>query len=474
MPVETSDSVRVTRPEIYFGESTNTLVYVNTKQPEFDYPQGESNKYTTYQGDGGFAVGGGLRRLAIAWATGDLTKLPFSDDVTSESRVLMYRNIVDRITRIAPFFTYDTDPYIMVNDDGRLFWIVDGYTTSDAYPYSRHYDNNGKQVNYIRNSVKVTIDAYTGAVSFYVFDDDDPIVAAYRHAFPELFKPAAEMPAGIRTHIRYPELMMRTQSDVFGLYHTQSAKVFFGREDVWSVARDAAATGSTSSPSQPEATPLEPYQVLMPLPGENDQPEFARVVPFTPGNRNNMIAWMAGRSDGDAYGKLLVYAFPASRVIDGPLQIEARIDQDAQIAGQITLWNQQGSKVKRGNLIIMPIGTGLLFVEPIYLQAVRSPMPELRLVVLATQERLTYAENFDTALKQLLGQTQKTGAKETEPAKTGEKQTAAASSVDDLIKKASQAFADYQRLTSEGKLAEAGQKLDELKQALNQLQSQQK
>jgi Uncharacterized conserved protein len=196
MPVETSDDIRVTRPEIYFGESTNTLVYVNTKQPEFDYPQGESNKYTTYQGDGGFAVGGGLRRLAIAWATGDLTKLPFSDDVTSESRVLMYRNIVDRLTRIAPFFTYDTDPYIMVNDDGRLVWIVDGYTTSDAYPYSRHYDNNGKQVNYIRNSVKVTIDAYTGAVSYYVFDDDDPIVAAYRHAFPELFKPAAEMPRG--------------------------------------------------------------------------------------------------------------------------------------------------------------------------------------------------------------------------------------------------------------------------------------
>jgi uncharacterized membrane protein (UPF0182 family) len=474
MPVETSD-IRVTRPEIYFGESTNTLVYVNTKQPEFDYPQGESNKYTTYQGDGGFAVGGGLRRLAIAWATGDLTKLPFSDDVTSESRVLMYRNIVDRITRIAPFFTYDTDPYIMVNDDGRLVWIVDGYSTSNAYPYSRHYDNNGKQVNYIRNSVKVTIDAYTGAVSFYVFDDDDPIVAAYRHAFPELFKPAAEMPAGVRAHIRYPELMMKTQSDVYGLYHSQSAKVFFGREDVWSIARDAVSnTSNASAQSKSDAEPFDPYQVLMPLPGENAQPEFARVIPFTPGNRNNMIAWMAGRSDGDAYGKLLVYAFPASRVIDGPLQIEARIDQDAQIAGQITLWNQQGSKVKRGNLIIMPIGTGLLFVEPIYLQAVRSPMPELRLVVLATQERLTYAENFDTALKQLLGQTQKTAAKETETAKTGEKQPAAPSSADDLIKKASQAFADYQRLTSEGKLAEAGQKLDELKQALNQLQNQQK
>jgi uncharacterized membrane protein (UPF0182 family) len=284
------------------------------------------------------------------------------------------------------------------------------------------------------------------------------------------------MPSDVRAHIRYPELMMKTQSDVFGLYHTQSAKMFFGREDVWSIAQEAPAAGSGAAPQ-----PLEPYQVLMPLPGEKPEPEFARVVPFTPGNRNNMIAWMAGRSDGDAYGKLLVYAFPASRVIDGPLQIEARIDQDAQIAGQITLWNQQGSKVKRGSLIIMPIGTGLLFVEPIYLQAVRSPMPELRLVVLATQERLTYAENFETALKQLLGQPEKAPGKEKEeaagkkpePTKAGDKPPIPPS-IDALIKQASQAFADYQRLTAEGRLSEAGQKLDELKRTLDQLQNQPK
>jgi uncharacterized membrane protein (UPF0182 family) len=285
---------------------------------------------------------------------------------------------------------------------------------------------------------------------------------------------ASEMPSGIRAHIRYPELMMKTQSDVFGLYHTQNAKVFFGREDVWSIARDAVSNTSNASALQKtESEPFDPYQVLMPLPGETEQAEYARVVPFTPGNRNNMIAWMAGRSDGDAYGKLLVYAFPASRVIDGPLQIEARIDQDAQIAGQITLWNQQGSKVKRGNLIIMPIGSGLLFVEPIYLQAVRSPMPELRLVVLATQERLAYAENFDAALKQLLGQPQKTTPMGNEPGKASET-PAVSQSVNDLIKQASQNFNDYQRLTSEGKLAEAGQKLEELKRTLNQLQSQQK
>jgi uncharacterized membrane protein (UPF0182 family) len=468
MPVESTGDIRVTRPEIYFGERTDTFVYVNTKQPEFDYPQGENNSYTTYQGDGGFTVGSGLRRLSIAWVTGDISKLPFSDDVSSESRILLHRNISDRINRIAPFFTYDDDPYMMVDDAGRLIWIVDGYVTSDRFPYSRHYDHNGRQVNYIRNSVKVTIDAYTGAVTFYVFDDEDPIVAAYRSAFPELFKPGADMPSDVRAHVRYPELMMKTQSHVFGLYHTQSAKVFFGREDVWSIAQEAAPGGSSTAPQ-----PLEPYQVLMPLPGEGLEPEFARVVPFTPGNRNNMIAWMAGRSDGDAYGKLLVYQFPASRVIDGPLQIEARIDQDAQIAGQITLWNQQGSKVKRGNLIIMPIGTGLLFVEPIYLQAVRSPMPELRLVVLATQERLTYAENFETALKQLLGEQAKAAGKETEAAKPGDTPPVPPS-VDGLIKQASQAFADYQRLTAEGRLSEAGQKLDELKRILDQLQTQPK
>ena len=471
MPLETSGDVKVTRPEIYFGESTNTNVYVKTRQQEFDYPQGENNNYTTYEGDGGFAVGSGLRRFCIAWTTGDLAKLPFSDDVTSESRVLMHRNINDRIARVAPFLTYDDDPYIVVNSDGRLVWIVDAYTQSSRYPYSRHFNLDGKNVNYVRNSVKVTIDAYTGAVNYYVFDESDPIVAAWRTAFPELFQPAAEMPTGLRDHVRYPKTLFKTQGDVFGLYHTTNPAMFFGREDVWSVARESQpATDGSARPTGPqEPAALEPYQVLMPLPGEGAEPEFARVLPFTPGNRNNMIAWMAGRSDGDDYGKLLVYNFPSSRVIDGPLQIEARIDQDAQLSGQITLWNQQGSKVKRGNLIIMPIGTGLLFVEPIYLQAVRSPMPELRLVVLATQERLVYAANFEAALSQLLGQPQKTAVKDGDTPKAAEPDAPQASS--ELIKRAAQTFADYQRLTAEGKLGEAGQKLDELKRILAQLQS---
>lgn len=470
MPIESSGEIKVTRPEIYFGERTDTNVYVKTKQREFDYPQGENNNYTNYEGDGGFAVGSGLRRMAIAWKTGDLSKLPFSDDVTAESRVLLHRNITDRINRIAPFLSYDSDPYIIVNDDGHLFWMVDAYTSSNRFPYSRHYDANGKSINYLRNSVKVTINAYSGTVHFYVFDDSDPIIAAYRAAFPELFKNANEMPAGLRVHVRYPETLIKTQGDVFGLYHTNSAAMFFGREDVWSIAREAAVNNNANKANpQPQTQPLDPYQVLMPLPGEPSQSEFAQVLPFTPGNRNNMIAWMAGRSDGAAYGQLIVYNFPSSRVIDGPSQIEARIDQDAQLSGQITLWNQQGSKVKRGNLIIMPIGTGLLFVEPIYLQAERSPMPELRLVVLATQEKLTYAANFETALTQLLGDAPKASPNDAETKKPDNKNLSP--STDELIKLAAQTFADYQRLTAEGKLGEAGQKLEELKRILGELQN---
>lgn len=476
MPIEASGDIRVTRPEIYFGERTDTDVYVKTNQREFDFPQGENNNYTNYDGSGGFAVGGWLRRMSIAWTLGDTTKLPFSDDVTAESRVLMRRNINERVKRIAPFLTFDADPYIVINDDGRLVWMIDAYTVSARYPYSRHYDVNGKRVNYIRNSVKATVDAYTGAVVFYVFDAADPLAAAYRQTFPALFKDASEMPAGLRAHVRYPETLIKAQGEVFGLYHTESAKMFFGREDMWSVAQQAAVnvennTGNNLKQTAPSQS-LEPYQILIPLPGEQTPPEFLQVLPFTPANRNNMIAWMAGRSDGDAYGRLEVYKFPASRVIDGPAQIEARIDQDAQLAGQITLWNQQGSKVKRGNLIVLPIGTGLLYIEPIYLQADRSPMPELRLVVLATQEKLVYAANFETALTQLLGTESRPAppdaAQSDQPANTA----GTAPTNDLLIKQAAQNLSDYQKFTAEGKLAEAGQKLAELKQTLELLQRQ--
>jgi len=476
MPLESSaPEIKVTRPEIYFGQKTDTDVYVQTKQKEFNYPQGEANNYTTYAGTGGIAVGGMLRRLVLAWALDDPSKLPFSDDVTSESQVLMRRNIRDRVLSLAPFLVYEKDPYIVVSDDGRLYWMIDAFTESATYPYSRHYQSAaGEEINYLRNSVKVTIDAYEGAVNFYVFDAQDPLINAYRAAFPKLFHDAREMPADLRAHVRYPETLIKTQGEVYSLYHTQNTKVFFQREDVWSLASQI----SLSADKQQKQQPLDPYFVLMQLPGEQTANEFVAILPFTPANRNNMIGWMAGRSDGDAYGSLLVFKFPTSRLIDGPLQIEARIDQNAQLSSQFTLWNQQGSHVLRGNLLVIPIGRGLLYVEPIYLQAERSPMPELRLVVLATQERLGYGRNFDEAMASLFGEAARpVGETKAEPAKLkpsdgaepAPARSALPQNAQQLINRMAEDVASYRRLTAEGKLGEAGQKLESAMRTLEEL-----
>lgn len=473
MPIESSaQEIKVTRPQIYYGQKTDTDVYVKTKQKEFDFPQGEANTYTTYEGTGGIPIGGRLRRMLLAWALGDLSKLPFSDDVTPESRVLIHRNIREIVNGIAPFLIYDNDPYIVVSNEGRLYWLLDAYTESSRFPYSRHHQAGGNNVNYIRNSVKVVIDAYNGTTSFYVFDPQDPLIATYRATFPNLFQDASAMPADLRSHVRYPETLIRVQGEVYGLYHTQSPKVFFQREDVWSVASQVALDDQNKKQSQP----IDPYFVLMQLPGEQAQNEFALILPFTPANRNNMIGWMAGRSDGDNYGKLLVYNFPQSRLIDGPLQIEARIDQNAELSAQFSLWNQQGSRVLRGHLLVIPIGRSLLYVEPIYLQATRSPMPELRLVVLAIQERVGYGRSFDEAMANLFGeagrQTQAAPQAKEQPVEDQPKPSASPPSVDtvqQLIIKAIQEFDEYQRLTSQGKLGEAGQKLEQHKRTLEEL-----
>ena len=477
MPTKASaPEVTVTRPQIYYGQKTDTDVYVNTAQKEFDFPQGESNTYTTYEGTGGIQIGGRLRRMLLAWTLNDLSKLPFSDDITSQSRVLIHRNIREIVNGIAPFLIYDNDPYIVVSKDGRLFWMLDAFTEASSFPYSRHHAVGNDTVNYIRNSVKVVIDAYNGSADFYVFDPQDPIISTYRAVFPMLFKDAAAMPEDLRAHVRYPETLIRIQAEVYGLYHTQSPKVFFQREDVWSVASQVGIDEQNKKLAQP----IDPYYVLMQLPGEDEPTEFALILPFTPSNRNNMIGWMAGRSDGPNYGKLLVYNFPESRLIEGPLQIEARIDQNAQLSAQFSLWNQQGSRVLRGHLLVIPIGRSLLYVEPVYLQAQRSPMPELRLVVLAIQERVAYGQSFDEALANLIGESPKppapaTGTETTEKAPTSQLQPTAsptpavAANTQQLILRAIQEFEEYQRLTSQGKLAEAGQKLEQHKRTLEEL-----
>jgi uncharacterized protein len=475
MPVQsTVPSVVVKRPEIYFGELTNTDVYVKTRQQEFNYPQGQTNSLTSYEGSGGILMGDLLRRALIAADRGDLTKVPFSDDINGQSRLLMRRNIRERVMTLAPFLTYDLDPYVVIGEDGHLFWMLDAFTSSDSYPYSSHYSlEEDDRVNYMRNSVKAVIDAYDGTTTFYVFDSQDPILLAYRQIFPNLFRDAAAMPATLRKHVRYPELLLKLQAAVYGLYHMTDPQVFYNREDLWTVATELGMDET----GQHRTQLMEPNFVLMKLPGENAL-EFVEILPFTPANRNNLIGWIAGRSDGAEYGTSIVYDFPKTRLVDGPLQIEARIDQNAQLSGQLTLWNQQGSHVRRGALLVIPCGRALLYAEPIYLQAERSPMPELRLVVLALQDRLAYGPTFDSALRALFGGeasslTGSAAPSEGEQVKGPESAVKPTSNLKALIAGAAQDLADYQRLTAEGKLGEAGQKLEELKRKLNQLNASQ-
>jgi uncharacterized membrane protein (UPF0182 family) len=477
MPVQsTVPNISVTRPEIYFGELTNTDVYVKTRQQEFNYPQGQTNSLTSYQGTGGILLGGFLRRVLIAADRGDLTKVPFSDDINAQSRLLMRRNVRDRVTTLAPFLTYDLDPYIVIGDEGRLFWIMDAFTTSDSFPYATHYALGNNLINYMRNSVKVVIDAYDGTTTFYVFDTQDPILSAYRQIFPDLFKDAETMPSTLRKHVRYPELLMKMQAAVYGLYHMSDPQVFYNREDLWTVASEVGMDEN----GQQKTMAMEPNFVLMKLPGETGV-EFVEILPFTPANRNNLIGWIAGRSDGPQYGNTIVYDFPKTRLVDGPLQIEARIDQNAQLSGQLTLWNQQGSHVRRGTLLVIPCGRALLYAEPIYLQAERSPMPELRLVVLALQDKLAYGPTFESAMRSLFGGEASSLSAVAAPAESGRSSLAPAATsakpgtdLNALITEAAKDLADYQRLTAEGKLGEAGQKLEELKRKLDQLNSRQK
>jgi len=477
MPVQsTVKGLNVVRPEIYFGELTDTDVYVKTRQQEFDFPQGQTNSVTSYQGTGGIVLGGLMRRILLAAELDDLGKLPFSDDVNPQSRLLMRRNIRDRVATLAPFLTFDQDPYIVVGDDGRLSWMMDAFTTSDSYPYSTHYDLDGNSINYMRNSVKVVIDAYNGTTTFYVFDNDDPVLAAYRRIFPSLFKDASLMPAGLRKHVRYPEKLFKLQAQVYGLYHMTNPSVFFNREDLWTVATE---TNGQSSDGQQTTAPMQPNFVLMKLPGETGV-EFVEILPFTPANRNNLIGWIAGRCDPAHYGTSVVYDFPKTKLVDGPQQIESRIDQNAQLSGQLTLWNQQGSHVVRGSLLVIPSGKALLYAEPIYLQAQQSPMPELRLVVLALQDKLAYGPTFESALASLFGgetsSLSSTESAQAAPQAASASQPApkAATDINGLIAEAGRDFADYQRLTAEGKLGEAGQKLDQLKRVLDQLNAQKK
>jgi uncharacterized membrane protein (UPF0182 family) len=389
IPPVSHTSLRITRPEIYFGEVSNEYVFVRTRSQEIDYPSGDENVYTTYAGQGGVPVGSFGRRLLLSLRFGSY-RILLSPEITAESRVLFHRQVGERVRRIAPFFRFDADPYFVIRENGRLAWLLDGYTVTDRFPYSERVAGLG---NYVRNAVKVAVDAYDGTVSFYVADLQDPIVRAYSAAFPGLLAPIEAMPRDLRAHVRYPAGFFAVQARMYATYHMQDPRVFYNKEDLWSGPRMAEGGREREQ---------DPYYTIMRIPGEPRE-EFVLLMPFTPLRRDNMIAWLAARSDGPAYGRLVAFLFPKQRLVFGPRQVAARIDQDAVISQQLTLWSQRGSTVIRGSLLAIPVEDSLIYVQPLYLAAEKGSIPELKRVIVAYGSQIAMGETFDAALQAIFG-----------------------------------------------------------------------
>jgi hypothetical protein len=380
--------ITVTQPQIYFGELNSDYVIARTEEPEFDYPRGDGNVTTRFEANTGIAMGFWARLLfAIHFA--DINIL-LNQDINPDSQLLWRRNIMERVAEVAPFLSYDQDPYIVIDQSGRLHWMLDAYTLSNRFPYSEPFNS----FNYIRNPVKIVVNAYDGTMRFYLVDPNEPIAAAYARIFPDLFVPMSEMPTDLQAHVRYPEDLFSVQAEVYRTYHMTNATEFYNREDVWAWPEEIFENSTVR---------LEPYYVLMQLPDE-DRLEYVQILPFTPANRENMIAWMAARSDTELYGSKVVYEFGKDTLYFGPKQIEARIDQDPVISAQLSLWNQQGSNVIRGNLLVIPIAGSLLYVEPLYLQSASGRIPELQRVIVATANEVIMAENLGLALVELFGE----------------------------------------------------------------------
>jgi uncharacterized membrane protein (UPF0182 family) len=388
-------SIPITRPEVYFGELTNDYVIGRTEVEEFNYPQATGFATTRFSADTGIPMTFG-NRLLFALRFADIN-LVLNQDISADSQLLWRRNIMERVRLLAPFLSYDSDPYIVAGRDGNLYWIIDAYTTSDRYPYSEPYRES---INYIRNPIKVVVNAYDGVVNFYVVDESEPVAAAYRKIFPALFKPLAEIPPAVIPHLRYPTDLFSVQAEKYRTFHMTNPGDFYNKEDVWAWPQEIFGE---------EPVPVEPYYVLMQLPG-SDELDYIQILPFTPANRENMVAWMAAQSTLDRYGEIIVYEFGKDSLFFGPQQIEARIDQDPVISAQLSLWNQQGSNVIRGNLLVIPIADSLLYVEPLYLQAQNGKIPELKRVIVASADRVVMAENLGLALILMFGRETVTNA----------------------------------------------------------------
>jgi uncharacterized membrane protein (UPF0182 family) len=443
-PVSSSD-LTITRPEIYFGDLSSDYVVVKTKVPEFNYPTSEGNVYTSYEGKGGVELSSSFKKTAFA-VKFSTEKILLSSDITPKSRILYYRNIMERARKIAPFLIYDPDPYIVVSKNGGLFWIIDAYTVSNRVPYSNPLN---KKINYIRNSVKVVVDAYNGTVNFYISDPNDVIIKVYSTIFPKLFLPLSEMDSDLRKHIRYPKGFLQIQATMFSTYHMTDPKVFYNKEDLWEI------------PAYGEKA-IEPYYTIMKLPEEKKE-EYILLLPYTPSKRDNLAAWLAGRCDEPHYGDLIVYTFPRDRLVFGPRQIDARIDQDSYISQQLTLWGQHGSQVIRGSLLIIPIERSLLYIQPLYLAAEdKGGLPELRRVILAFENNVVMEENLELGLQRLFA------GKITLP--SGEKESLTEkASINTLAKEAMQAYERLNELLRRGDWAGYGEELKKLGQILKKM-----
>jgi uncharacterized membrane protein (UPF0182 family) len=448
IPPVSSIGLKVTRPEVYYGEIANDYIFVNTRAQEFDYPYGEENKFTTYQGKGGVPVASAFRKGLLAARFGTI-KILLSQDITADSRVLFNRNVLERAQTIAPFLRFDRDPYLVISPEGRMVWFLDAYTTSRRVPYSEATRGMG---NYIRNAVKVLIDAYDGTVDLYVSDPNDPIIRAYQQIFPGLFKPLAEMPEGLRAHVRYPIDLFQLQARLYALYHMENPQTFYNKEDLWQIPKKGEQE-------------MEPYYTIMRLPGEKRE-EYILLFPFTPSKRDNLSAWLAARADGEQYGKLIAYVFPKAKLVFGPRQVDARIDQDAQISQQITLWSQRGSKVIRGSLLVIPIEQSLLYIQPLYLAAEASgALPELRRVIVAYGNQVAMEENLEAALDRIFGE----GAAVRKPEISEPGAPPKAVGLSDLARKAQEIYQRAQKAVRDGNWAAYGEEMRRLEETLREM-----
>lgn len=454
-PVVTPKSLKVERPELYYGELQHEPVFVETAQQEFNYPQGSENALSKYAGKGGFPASSFVTRLAAAMHFGDWN-IVLTNYLTDKSRMMIHRRVRERLETMAPYLTWDADPYLVITPEGRLVWMVDGYTTSESHPFSRLSSSFGG-VNYIRNAVKATVDAYDGTTHLYVFDKADPIIAAYRTLFPELYEDSSKMPEELRAHTRYPEDMFKAQSEIYRVYHMKNPQAFYNNEDIWDLSRYSSGSG--------EPRPVSPTYVFAELPGES-KPEFLLMTTFTPLSKENLIGVMLARCDGPHLGEIVVLEMSKQELILGPMQINARINQDQNISKDLTLWNQQGSQVLQGQTLVLPVGDTFVYMSPLYLQATQARMPQLKKVVLAVGNRLIYTDTYEEALA-ILG-----GSGQPKPAAKSDVPGAAAPAVptvslDPRIEAARRHFQKYRDLASQGKWAEAGKELDALQAEIN-------